>query len=157
MRTTMAVTRNYVIKMDFRRGDNSLLKSAVKYFLDELLTDSDDYSTIHINVTHKTSSSHAGAVTPVRRNNVKWYDIGISRNCNLIDVITTLAHECVHVAQFHEGSITGYVNWYWKGENYGRDPYAGVDDAVTLPWEAEAYSTERILAKKFINNYLNNW
>lgn len=66
-------------------------------------------------------------------------------------VISTLAHEMVHIKQFARGELrmlyTGYCA-KWKGEKY-------LDDAhyETCPWEVEANSIEPVLSAAFADKY----
>lgn len=86
-----------------------------------------------------------------------WYKIDLSNDLNTLDMLTTLAHELVHVVQFVTGRLHSEEDWIFEGKNYGEDPYKGTEADTKLPWEHEAYSKEVELAKKFVKKYYSNW
>jgi hypothetical protein len=67
--------------------------------------------------------------------------IGVER------LITTLAHEMVHVKQYAKGQIKSSKSCktnYWMGKNIRKEYFE-------QPWEIEAYSKERVLANKIFH------
>lgn len=75
------------------------------------------------------------------------YEIIIMMNHNKYELISTLAHEMIHVKQMANGELeidqeTGKK--YWKGVDY---TYASYEDQ---PWEIEAFKNENRLANNFM-------
>lgn len=66
------------------------------------------------------------------------------------DLLTILAHECVHIDQFMRGDLklsADNRNVRWKGEIWNNEsPYE------SRPWEQEALSRERKLVKEWKHN-----
>jgi hypothetical protein len=87
--------------------------------------------------------------------------ISVKKHMDFFEIITTLAHECVHASQFILGKLSYNEKdeWVWKKKNYGISPYQGLtNDTVMkkLPWEKEAYNSERDLVTKFILYYIDS-
>lgn len=66
-------------------------------------------------------------------------------------VITTLAHECVHIKQYVMGQLEEKDSQnYWLGAEVDIRAY---DDYYNLPWEIEAYDRELILFDLYIRKF----
>jgi len=67
-------------------------------------------------------------------------------------MLTTLAHECVHIKQYVMKELVekDHEN-FWFGEKVEPHMY---DDYYNLPWEKEAYNLELELLERFIR--INN-
>lgn len=85
------------------------------------------------------------------------HQLAIDKSLPFHDIISTIAHEMVHLKQSVLGQLetkrVGKINieWFWKGKSYGINPYRGLDpfQHYTLPWEKEAYDKEPKLAREF--------
>lgn len=65
-------------------------------------------------------------------------------------MLTTLAHECVHIKQYELGELVDKNGEnYWFGEQIKSYAY---EDYYNLPWEKEAYEKELML----LDNYMKN-
>ena len=64
----------------------------------------------------------------------------INKNLSIDDLVTTIAHEMVHVKQYARNELT-HINGkhMWKSRLYNEDYY-------NSPWEKEAYALEEGLA-----------
>jgi hypothetical protein len=89
------------------------------------------------------------------------YIVSVDRTATVDDILVTLAHEAVHVAQFVTGKlnskkINGKIHWFWKDKNYGHGVYeiskSPDGQFLELPWEAEAVKKELPLVKKILVN-----
>jgi len=92
----------------------------------------------------------------------KEFRISIRTNkVNLLWLLTTLAHEIIHIKQYRLGELVDTVHGSkWKGKFYAE---VGSNKKVSkrvlyrryhdLPWEREAWEKEDILFKKFINKH----
>lgn len=74
------------------------------------------------------------------------YWIRLNSSMSIYDVITTLAHEFVHVRQFDTGQLAlRYSCNRWNGTYYPCDEFFYEDE----PWELEAQSLENSMASNF--------
>lgn len=70
----------------------------------------------------------------------------LNPNSSLEEMITSLAHEMIHVWQVERGDLHGSL---WKGHDLRSLPYE------MRPWELEAFANQDQIAKCFFNgNYL---
>ena len=92
-------------------------------------------------------------------NETRWYYVHLNNNVPFLELLSTLAHELVHVVQFATGRLENEENWIWEGTDYGDNPYQNDAelDSANLPWEYEAHTKEIVLAKKFVKQYYSNW
>jgi hypothetical protein len=82
----------------------------------------------------------------------------LNDNVPFLELLSTLAHETVHVVQFATGRLRiEDEDWIWEGKNYGPKPYIGEEVDNQLPWEYDAYSKEPELARKFVKQYYSIW
>ena len=68
----------------------------------------------------------------------------IKPNGSLRSMITTIAHEMIHVWQVERGDLVGRT---WKGSDFNNMPYQ------YQPWEVEAFMHERDVAEWFFRNH----
>ena len=79
-----------------------------------------------------------------------FYEIGID-NSDPELVLSTLAHEMVHVKQFITREMVGLVKGtLWKGDFYPDLPQDGSNEYYNRPWEKEAFGREMRLTVDFI-------
>jgi hypothetical protein len=152
------MTYKLAIRVNYRKSDTELLRSAVEFYMAELLRGRDFSGTIHIEVKFTPKFSKLAGIVEVQyKKNVKWFVITIGNDSNFLDILSTLGHECVHIQQHVLKKLSGYKNWVWEGINYGLNPYTMTEADDILPWEAEAYAAEVALVKKFLHNYYQSW
>lgn len=136
-----------------------LLKSAVIFFMGKLLSKEKikQIATFNVSLVKQLKGMSGDCRDVLTKKNEYVIFIRIDIKQNLLQILSTLAHECVHVAQ----TIKNYLNidingiFSWKGTNYGKMPYFKHKDNIyeKLPWETEAYDKEYQLAKSFIFKY----
>lgn len=152
-----------LITKDASDPNNKIYLDAVQFFLKRMLGDS-EYEHVH-RVDIKTDAimgSWGECFTRKLINGKITVRIKFRQNLNFIENLRTLAHECVHAAQFitKKLRITKKAgHWYWINRNYGINPYNGltVDEIYSkLPWEKEAMSLENSLAKEYLDYYCRN-
>lgn len=92
------------------------------------------------------------------------YTIAIAKEPRLREAVEIVAHEFVHLNQSLSGRFKivptgkrkGQAEWFWEGKSFGLDPYAKypsrVDHIEFLPWEAEAYMSQKELARDCITH-----
>lgn len=68
---------------------------------------------------------------------------------NMQSLLTTIAHEMVHVKQYAKGQLR-YQEEKRKVVPVWLGKFVKETDYYSLPWELEAYGKERLLANKFI-------
>ena len=148
-----------------RREEADVLMNAANFFLDELLKRCTiDYS-LNIKISLKTGYCHVdgseneGLAWSRMINETRWYYVHLNNNVPFLELLSTLAHELVHVVQFATGRLKNEENWIWDGMDYGENPYQNDAelDSANLPWEYEAHTKEIVLAKKFVKQYYSNW
>lgn len=72
------------------------------------------------------------------------YNIYLYMNHNKYNILETLAHEIIHAHQYERGDLRDHgINIIWKNKDYTQVPY------YNRPWEIEAFTNEKPLAKKF--------
>jgi len=168
MTTTFSGRHTIEIKTyrDRRKRDVPTLLNAVNFFLDELLKRCTIMYSLNIKVMLKNGpvkgddkSVNDGLMWEHESSTgVKWFHIHLNDNVPFLELLSTLAHEMVHVVQFATGKLRiEYGQWIWKGISYGPAPYMGKDVDNDLPWEYDAYSKEPELARKFVKQYYSIW
>lgn len=76
------------------------------------------------------------------------YTIYLERELSDSNLITTLAHEFVHVKQFDKGELVMLHNCNrWLGKRYSHDEF----DVTEEPWEVEPCELEYHLAAEFFS------
>lgn len=137
-----------------------LIKSATLYFCKKLFTKnrSDKINTIRIYL--KLLKDDSGECFCDTNKDGKFdIVINIDRLESVDNIISTIAHELIHVNQNLSGRLYIDKKWWWDGKSYGKTPYKGLtikQQYVKLPWETEAYDKERVLAKSFFNDRYKN-
>jgi len=72
---------------------------------------------------------------------------------NMKELMTTIAHECVHVYQYAAKKLRNGANgsvWEGKVWDYADPKHAGMDPYWETPWEVEAYGMEQALLHSFV-------
>jgi hypothetical protein len=87
---------------------------------------------------------------------VREFILEIKKKVILEDLLTTIAHECVHIKQFAKRELKdGRVianSTIWKGSEINELKV----DYEDLPWEIEAVENEYLLFQEFIESELNS-
>jgi len=145
-----------------RDQNNEVYVKATRYFLNKLLkgVDTSNTKVIEIKVDANMTDSGECYYRRLKSNELK-VTIRIRKGMNFIMTLATIAHECVHAAQYISGKLkvskTGI--WYWGTNGFGTNPYEGLDLRTIdkLPWEREAYMMENDLTKEYIDYYLESY
>ena len=85
----------------------------------------------------------------------KTFSIELLRTGKLSEILTTLAHEMVHVSQFARGVLSADApGWAfkWKRSIYQLETKS-MTQYANLPWEKEALSMERDLFRQYQRTY----
>lgn len=141
--------------------NHELIKKASNYFINKLFskTHQKKINKIIISITPRSLNKDRGGCSEVIRNGKYDVDITIHRGQAITDIISTLAHELVHLEQTVKKRLVVENDiWFWKGVIYkfSESEYKHLTyDKMynTLPWEKEAYDMETPLAKSFFNNH----
>lgn len=81
------------------------------------------------------------------------FRIQLEKTLDEIALLTTLAHEMVHVWQY----ATGKLKLYQDGKHrYAGKVYSSNTKYVDRPWESEAYDLERVLVEEWLNRVPSN-
>lgn len=81
------------------------------------------------------------------------YESGLDIEVNLgvlltdLDILETVAHECVHSKQFQTQRLIPFQDGYFWDKSFVKDPTTD-EEYRALPWEREAYSKQTPLARK---------
>lgn len=151
-----------IITKEQNDPNNQIYINAVGYFLKHLLGDKNYDHVERVDIKMQAVMKDDGeCFTRQLKNKKITVRIKVRKDMSFIRTLTTLAHECVHVSQFITGKlkITKNNTWYWGTNNYGWNPYFGMelDDIYKyLPWEKEAIYKENDLVKEFIDYYLDS-
>jgi len=132
---------------------NEVVLKVAKFYLDKLIGEkAKDIK--NIDITFKKLVYYRGGYLRTKERNPKNFYIAINSNNCIIEQLSTLAHECVHLKQYLLGELSQRIEYkrgrakvirIWKGRTYLRKVYE------KRPWEVEA----RRLGKKFSYNVLN--
>lgn len=127
-----------------------LLTLATNYFASELLSRKiTNHMTVNIIV--RSNIREHGLCVPVgfnTKNIARDFDIEIRKKKSIKSMISTLAHEMVHVKQYALGEMCE-LGSHWKGRKVDTRKTGYYD----LPWEIEAFEKEATLYKKFVEKY----
>lgn len=117
------------------------IKKAVQFYGREL--DIQGVPKVELTVTYPKQLTfvHGYALAKDEENS---YEIVIFLNHSEKEIIQTLAHEMVHIHQYHRHDLV-FKNKrvYWKGIDHTDTRYK------KRPWEVEAFKKEKALADKF--------
>ncbi len=142
-----------------------MLRAALIFFLDNLFKRCTIDYKLNIRVELKNGSvKHAdgtkndGLAWEEEIKGVTWYVINLANDVPFLEMLSTLAHETVHITQFATGRlvINEKDEWIWEGKNHGK-AYKGKEIDNQLPWEYDAYSKEVELSRKFVKQFYSNW
>lgn len=144
--------------------DIATLHNAIDFFLDTLLKRCTIDYKLNIKVDLKKGPLDSDDSSIVdgyawEQANGKWFNIQLNGSVPFLELLSTLAHETVHVVQFATGrlKITD-EEWLWEGKSYGDMPYKCIEELDNqLPWEYDAYSKDIELARKFVRQYYSTW
>lgn len=116
------------------------IRRAVHFFAQTLLPEC--YQKLYIEIELTSNRSEKGMAC---RESKYHYTIEASKYQGAKTLISTLAHEMVHVKQFVNGELGYQKNLYkWNGIVFPKDY-----DYYDAPWEIEAYGREVGLSYKF--------
>ena len=81
------------------------------------------------------------------------FTVEIERSLPEQDLFESLIHEMVHVKQFAQGRLKDRASgFFFEGKHYNSyDPNVNYNKYSKLPWEEEAYSLQRELCHKYMN------
>jgi hypothetical protein len=81
------------------------------------------------------------------------FTVQLDKTLDELALLTTLAHEMVHVWQY----ATGKLKLYQDGKHrYDGKVYSSNTKYVDRPWESEAYELERVLVEEWLNRVPRN-
>ena len=130
-----------------RKGaKRSFIEACTAFYIKQLKLDKSKYKLLIVTKKglSKTESMSGLATELPDKNLVVFLDSGLSWE----KMLTTLAHEMVHVKQMATGklkykTIKGNTYAYWNGKRV-------VKDYTERPWEHQAWSQELILANRLM-------
>lgn len=138
------------------RQNFSTIDLALHYFIKCMLTKKEIKKIDTINVTLKKLKSAVGhqyEQLTVEQKFILYIDL--DRTESLYRIISTLAHEMIHVKQMLSGRLQIMnLNYVWEGKSYGIFPYRKLNMAQQIekiPWETEAYNNQDRYARDFFN------
>lgn len=124
-----------------------LFKESVIFFREELEIDNDVIVDLRLYFPSTTSFYHG--VVRQHLEKEKNYRVDIMMNHNKYQILSTIAHEMVHVKQMSAGDLkidNKKARKYWKGMDHSHTRYSD------QPWEIEAFKQEKALAVKFMKH-----
>lgn len=133
----------------FRDNDKveQLLKESAAFYAKELKLENTPTINLHLMFPKRYRLFHGIARFNPKKENT--YEIYIMMNHNKYELLSTMAHEMVHIKQMNSGDFRLDVE---KGRKYWKE----VDHTHTRyekqPWEKEAFAKERGLAIKFMKH-----
>lgn len=148
------------VKIHQRKSDKNntdIYKKAILFFASELLSKTKQKK-LKLSVVLKKftgkSAEESGNCEQISRNN---YKIEINNNKAFQGIISTLAHEMIHVKQGIYGELIMKDNGFvWKNKLYKSVDIDQDNKYDNCSWEKEAYALEPILTKRFLSEVLVN-
>lgn len=154
------------ILIDQRKGEKynkDIIKQAVDFFAKKILSYEQILEINSIKVILCNNFRNLGECYKKDKETDGKSDfiLRINREIPFPDIISTVAHEMVHLHQFiSKQLISTDDNWIWKNKKYDNDIYkmhkATEESQKHIPWEKVAYAKEAKLAKQFFNHYFNS-
>jgi hypothetical protein len=138
--------------------NNNLVKDAAFFFATKLIKNKHLKKISKIKIYLVKEFESAGECYDYKTDDGSYlFDLKINRETDFPEIISTLAHEMIHVSQIVSGNLVIDKNeWHWCGKSYGRDPYSGLGEeqqCAKLPWERDAYHNESKLSLQFFEHY----
>lgn len=106
---------------------------------------------VFLDIIIRSNMREHGICSPIEfntANKARGFEIELRKKKSLKSMISTLAHEMVHVKQYALGEINEN-NCKWKGKNVNVRKV----DYFDLPWEEEAYRLEHVLLAEYLVTY----
>lgn len=127
---------------------DDLIKEAIHFYTKELGINKES---ITINLKTKFSEGPTYIYGWIEKYNkvemLGTYDLIIHLNYNIFTILSTVAHEIIHVEQWEKGDLVEIDNkTIWKGEDHTFTDYDN------RPWEVDAFKREKDLANKFFEH-----
>ena len=107
---------------------------------------------ITVDIIIRSNMREHGLCTPVdfnTSNRPRGFEIELRKKKSIKSMISTLAHEMVHVKQYALEEMNEYDNM-WRGKRINIRKL----DYYNLPWEEEAYGREKDLLNLYKKNFL---
>lgn len=142
---TFSVSRLFYAKFRDNEKVKEIIKESLDFYAKELGLKN---VTINLKSTFPPKSTGVhGFVGKNYWNEPKEYNMTIYLNHSLTTILSTAAHEMIHVKQWECGDLqnVGYLK-LWKGEDHTKTSYS------KLPWEIEAFEQEKVLSDKFLKH-----
>jgi len=126
---------------------NSHIKSAIKYFADNLISKQlQPYVSIRITLVSNTENYGEVEITDYNsKGSPRDFTLFIDKNIPEEEKIRTIAHELVHVKQYLYNELNEQMT-LWCGHKVSEDDFENYFDR---PWEKEAYE----LGDKLYGNF----
>lgn len=127
-----------------------LLATAAQYYCRKLLS-SRIARNIHVDIVLTKDLEEQGYCEITDYNTLgkaRVFLIELDKQVNLKTLLTTLAHECVHMKQYAMGELNEGMS-VWRGRKINSDSVPYWDH----PWEIEAYGKERGLFIRFLDEH----
>ena len=124
-----------------------LLLEAAKFYYEELGIENTPTINFHFKFPKSYKIWHGFAGEHKKKPNT--YEVIILMNRNKYELLSTVAHEMIHVKQMANGEFRvdeKTKRKYWKDVDHTHTKYS------KQPWENEAFENETKLAKKFIKH-----
>lgn len=134
-------------------GLRKVLDSAAQYYADKLGISNETQRKLKLNIFVRKGPDRAACLVdchPVRL--PTHFDIELHPSEDINDMLSSFAHEFVHVKQFATGELRMLKSCSkWK-DNVWVTRKDEVDDYYDSPWEIEAFGREEGLYLRFIND-----
>ena len=126
----------------------SYVENAALFFAKELIPNNRIRNNCHTTIRFNSKIEEYGFASVENfntKNQPREFQIEIHPGIGVRNILTTLAHEMVHVKQYINGELNDSMTT-WKGKNVNSDKM----DYWNQPWEIEAHGVEPGLFYKFV-------
>ena len=153
---------NVKIKGKKRIEDAFTIEDATRFFLQELTVGQTIENFPKVTVELTSSIKYNGEDTDLAASmdvieDENHYIVSLLNDVPFLEMIKSLAHECVHLVQYASKKLIVLDNdeYIWDNYSYGKAPYLiPHEEYKELLWEKEAYEKELPLAQKFVTMQL---
>lgn len=128
-----------------------LIEKSIEYYAERLIPDKRTRNGVTIYVTFEKDlnvEAHCSIHDYNSRKKPRLFDIEMNSNLGSRRILSTLAHEMVHIKQYIAGELNETMT-AWKGKRIDPDSL----DYYDHPWEIEAYGKEQGLLSGLVTKY----
>lgn len=138
------------------KRQRKVIEEAVVFFIENLLPQARSKKGLELVITvklvEKLFQKYSTKALCILEDDDPWeFELKVDSTMKLYPILVSLAHECVHLAQYYSGDMEEREanSTRWRGKEYDLKKTNYWD----RPWEIEAYGKEIGLVEKFVTKF----